>query len=61
MKCNMSKLDRLIRFVFGVFLLAWAFAGGPVWAYAFTVLIFTAAWGFCPLYTLLKIRTLKDK
>lgn len=59
MKCNMALWDRILRFGFGVSLLAFAIAGGPGWAYLGLVFILTSAWGFCPLYAFFKIKTLR--
>ena len=65
MKLNESNVDRIIRVVLGVLLLALYFAhvvsGGL--GVAFIVLgaisLITGVVGFCPLYALLKIRTNK--
>ncbi len=59
MRCNLALWDRILRFVIGVGLLAFAIAGGPGWTYLGLVFILTAAWGFCPAYAFLKIKTLK--
>jgi hypothetical protein len=64
MKLNESNLDRIIRAVVGVVLLYLGFAvlGGPVAIVAEVVgvvLLATAAIGFCPLYALFKLSTLK--
>lgn len=50
---NMIWPDRLFRFVVGVALLSYAFAGGPWWAYAGVVPLLTAAFSYCPFYALL--------
>ncbi len=60
MKCNVSFFDRFIRFLFGVTLSAWGFAGGPIWTYAGVYLLFTSGWGFCLFYGILKINTIKE-
>ena len=57
MRVNLAFWDRSLRFVFGIFLFAWAIAGGPWWGYIGLYLITTSSWGVCPLYALLKIRT----
>ena len=59
MRCNVALWDRGLRFVLGVLLTAFVIAGGPFWAYFGVYLLFTAAWGFCPIYASFKIRTLK--
>lgn len=65
MKTNESGLDRIIRVIIGVALLALyltnVVAGGLGIAAVFVgaVLVITGAVGFCPLYGLLKIQTNK--
>jgi hypothetical protein len=61
MKCNVALWDRILRFLFGVGFTAYLLAGGPIWALGGVYLLFTAAWGFCPLYATLKIRTLREE
>lgn len=63
MKLNESRLDRIIRVVLGIALLALYFTGivsgtlGIVFIIVGVVLTLTGLVGFCPLYALLKIRT----
>ena len=57
MTINVGLIDRALRAIVGLALIGWAFTGGPVWAWIGVVLLFTAAIGFCPAYTLLGIRT----
>lgn len=59
MKVNLGRLDRLIRYVLGVLLTAWAIGGGPAWMYAGIYLIISASWGFCLVYAYFNLRTLK--
>ena len=65
MKVNESGLDRLIRVVLGIVLLALSFAGvvtggwGIVLLVLGAVALLTGIVGFCPLYALLKFRTNK--
>lgn len=65
MKGNESGLDRLIRVVLGVVLLALSFGGvvtgglGIVLIVLGAVALLTGVVGFCPLYSLLKINTKK--
>lgn len=54
MEANLSNFERTIRFILAVIMLAWAIAGGPVWAYAAIILLATASWGHCPLHSFLK-------
>lgn len=58
MKKNMGSLDRGIRLVVGIALIALAATGTlGVWAYIGIVPVLTAAIGNCPLYSVLGIRT----
>ncbi len=57
MKCNAGKIDRVLRVVAGVALVAWAVMSGNVLGYAGVILIATAAIGFCPFYPLFGINT----
>jgi hypothetical protein len=64
MSVNMGSIDRLLRVILGLALLAFA-AFGPAdiawkWVgYIGVVPLLTAAIGWCPAYTLLGIRTCK--
>lgn len=51
---NMRLMDRVFRYLLGVVLLTWAVAGGPYWAFLGLIPLATAAWGYCPIYSLLK-------
>jgi hypothetical protein len=65
MKQNESNVDRIIRAVAGVVLLFLGFGGALSGGLAVVanvlgaVLLLTGALGFCPLYALLKLSTLK--
>jgi hypothetical protein len=65
MKTNEGTVDRIIRVVLGIVLLALGLFGvvSGVLAYVFyalaVVLIVTGIAGFCPLYALLKLSTAK--
>ena len=55
---NIGTIDRLLRALLGIALIAWAAAfGGPIWAWVGVVPLATAGMSFCPLYTLLGIRS----
>ena len=60
---NESGIDRIIRVVLGIVLIALAWAGivtgglGTVLIILGAVALLTGIVGFCPLYALLKIRT----
>ncbi|MFN8791668.1 MAG: DUF2892 domain-containing protein [Bdellovibrionales bacterium] len=59
MKCNLAVWDRSLRFLLAVLLLSYAIAGGPLWAWSGLYLLLTASWGLCPLYSFLKIKTIR--
>ncbi|MFM2288382.1 MAG: hypothetical protein RL684_1525 [Pseudomonadota bacterium] len=60
MKANVGSIDKLLRIVVGLALIAWGLWGEGAWhrlGFIGIVPILTALVGFCPLYTLLGIRT----
>jgi hypothetical protein len=65
MKTNESSLDRIIRIVLGIALLALYFTGtvtgvlGIVFIVLGAIALLTGVVGFCPLYMLLKLNTNK--
>jgi hypothetical protein len=61
MKANVGSLDRIVRGVAGIGLIAWALMGGPVWAWIGVVPLATAALGWCPLYVPFGISTCAKK
>lgn len=61
MRINMAGWDRALRLLSGVAMVAWAIAGGPVWAYVGLTLIATAAWRFCPIYAILRTGTSRNR
>lgn len=55
---NMGRTDRLARFAIGALLIVLTLAGTiGVWGWIGIVPIATAAFNFCPLYTLLGVNT----
>jgi len=65
MKTNESSLDRIIRVILGIALLALYFTGtvtgglGILFIVLGAVALLTGVVGFCPLYMLLKVNTNK--
>lgn len=57
MKTNVGGIDKIIRILAGVALIAWALMGGPVWAWIGIVPLATGLLGWCPAYTLLGMNT----
>ncbi len=61
MKKNISKVERIIRIVAGIGVLALAFVGPRTpWAYLGIVPLATGLIGWCPPYALLGVSTCKD-
>jgi hypothetical protein len=62
MKLNVGGIDRTLRIVVGLALVAWAaFFNGPIWAWIGIVPLATGAIGFCPFYPLLGMNTCPTK
>jgi hypothetical protein len=57
MVANVGGIDRILRIVVGLALIAWAIMGGPVWAWIGVVPLGTGLFGFCPIYPLLGMNT----
>jgi hypothetical protein len=58
MKCNIGKVDRIIRLLIGLGALVWGIMNGNIIAdIVGVVLLFTAITGFCLLYIPLGINT----
>lgn len=58
MKANEGGLDRALRVIVGLALIALAVSGQiGVWGYLGVIPLATGALGFCPVYTLLGINT----
>ena len=58
MKLNVGGIDRILRIVAGLVLIALAFTGTiGLWGYIGVVPLLTGAVGFCPVYPLLGMNT----
>ncbi|HMM55610.1 MAG TPA: DUF2892 domain-containing protein [Candidatus Desulfobacillus sp.] len=57
MKANVGGIDRILRVIIGVALIAWALMGGPVWAWIGIIPLATGLAGTCLLYKLLGLNT----
>ena len=54
MKSNVGGIDRILRIVLGLALIALTLTGTiGVWGWIGVVLLITGAFSFCPLYTVL--------
>jgi len=62
MTINMGSADRIIRAVVGVVLIALVFVGPQTpWGWIGIIPLATAAFGICPAYSLLGIKTCKKQ
>ncbi|MGB2065494.1 MULTISPECIES: DUF2892 domain-containing protein [Marinomonas] len=62
MKANVGGLDKILRIVVGVLLIALALTGViGAWGYIGVIPLATGVFNFCALYTLLGINTCKLK
>ncbi len=62
MKVNVGGIDRVLRIVAGLALIAWALSeNGPIWAWLGVPMLITGLVNFCPAYSLLGINTCKPK
>jgi len=57
MKANVGGVDKVLRIVAGLALIAWALMGGPVWAWIGAVPLATGLMGWCPAYLLMGMNT----
>lgn len=57
MSANVGSIERIIRILAGLALIAWALMGGPVWAWIGVVPLATGLLGVCPAYSLLGMNT----
>lgn len=60
MKSNVGNLDRVIRFSFGLMILALGLFFESWWGLIGLILLATAAAGWCPAYRLLGLSTEKS-
>jgi hypothetical protein len=57
MRANVGRVDKWVRILIGLALIAWALAGGPAWAWIGVVPLATGLFNFCPVYRLFGINT----
>lgn len=61
--CNVGGIDRVLRIIAGLFLISLVFFGekiigqNVVWGWIGLVPLLTGVFSFCPLYTVLGIKT----
>jgi hypothetical protein len=57
---NVGSIDRILRIILGLVLLSFVFIGPQTpWGYMGIILIVTAFMNFCPLYSILRMSSLK--
>ena len=61
MKANVGGIDKILRIIAGIALIAWALTGGPLWAWIGVVPLATGLMGWCPAYLLLGMNTCPAK
>lgn len=62
MPCNEGKIDRMLRVLVGLVLIALVFVGPQTpWGWVGVVPLLTGIFGYCPAYSLLGINTCKAK
>jgi hypothetical protein len=62
MKANVGGIDRALRIIVGLALIAWVLlASGPMWAWLGLLPLATGLFSFCGAYSLLGINTCKTK
>lgn len=62
MKTNIGSIDRIVRILLGLTLLAWVvFFSGPTWAWIGLLPIATGLISVCPAYSMFGINTCKTK
>ncbi len=59
MICNVGMVDKSIRLIIGVIIAVLGLYYQSWWGLLAIIPILTAIFGFCPLYTILKINTCK--
>lgn len=58
MKCNSGSIDRALRVIVGLILIALTFTGtAGIWGWIGVVPLLTGIFGICPAYILLGINT----
>ena len=58
---NMGSVDRIIRVVVGIVLIAWGYLHSSWWGAIGLIPLATAAIGFCPAYLPFGIKTCKSE
>jgi Protein of unknown function (DUF2892) len=54
---NVGGIDKIVRIILGVGLIAWAIINGSYWAWIGIIPLITGIYGWCPIYSFLGIST----
>lgn len=60
MKSNIGKTDKIVRWIIGLTLLVLGILYKSWWGVIGLIPVVTALFGFCPLYSIIRITTSKD-
>lgn len=60
MKQNVGGIDRIVRLIIGLALIAWGYMNQNWWGAIGIIPLFTAAIGWCPLYLPFGLSTKKE-
>lgn len=60
MKQNVGGIDRIVRLIIGLALIAWGYMNQNWWGAIGIIPLFTAAIGWCPLYLPFSLSTKKE-
>ncbi len=55
--CNVGTIDKIFRVLIGLAIMAWGLVTHNMWGFVGLIPFATAAFSFCPLYTILRINT----
>ncbi len=61
MRCNVGTIDRIIRAIIGILIVAAGFYFSSWWGIIGVIPLLTAAIGWCPLYVPIALSTCKAK
>jgi len=61
MQCNVGTTEKIIRIILGLVFIWVGLTYSPWWYIIATILLLTAAIGWCPLYKVVGINTCKQK
>lgn len=54
---NIGGFDKIARIILGLGFVIWALINGPIWAWIGIIPLVTGLIGWCPIYSLLGVKT----